>query len=96
VNSLNRMAAGLADDALGALFLAWEPARKPWLIAPAMNATMWEHPVTRASRERLGEFGARLLPVGDGRLACGEQGEGRQLEVDALEKLVLQALGEKR
>ncbi len=91
-NSLNRMAAGLADDAIGALFLAWEHARKPWLVAPAMNATMWEHPATRASRERLAGFGVRLLPVGDGRLACGEQGEGRLLEVDELEKHVLGAL----
>ena len=92
-NSLNRMAAGLADDVIGALFLAWEPARKPWLVAPAMNATMWEHPATRAARERLAGFGARLLPVGDGPLACGEQGEGRLLEVDELENYVLAALG---
>jgi phosphopantothenoylcysteine decarboxylase/phosphopantothenate--cysteine ligase len=91
-NSMNRLAAGLADDAIGALFLAWEIGRKPYLVAPAMNTTMWDHPATRASRERLERFGARLLPVGDGRLACGEQGEGRLLEVDELENHVLQAL----
>jgi len=95
-NSLNRLGAGLADDAIGALFLAWEIATKPWLIAPAMNATMWDHPATRASRERLTGFGARILPVGDGRLACGEQGEGRLLEVDELEKHVMQALEARR
>jgi phosphopantothenoylcysteine decarboxylase/phosphopantothenate--cysteine ligase len=91
-NSMNRLAAGLADDAIGALFLAWEIRTKPYLIAPAMNATMWDHPATHASREKLAGYGAKLLPVGDGRLACGEQGEGRLLEVDELEKLVLQAL----
>lgn len=91
-HALNRLAAGLADDATGALFLAWELARKPWLLAPAMNATMWDHPATRAARERLAGFGATLLPVGDGRLACGETGEGRLLEVDQLETLLLQAL----
>lgn len=95
-NSLNRLAAGLADDAIGALFLAWEFDSKPWLIAPAMNATMWDHRATRASRERLAGFGARILPVGDGRLACGEQGEGRLLEVDELEKHVMQALEARR
>jgi phosphopantothenoylcysteine decarboxylase / phosphopantothenate---cysteine ligase len=94
-NSINRLAAGLADDAIGALFLAWELDHKPYLVAPAMNATMWDHPATLATRERLAGFGAKLLPVGDGRLACGEQGEGRLLEVDQLEKLVLQALGAK-
>jgi phosphopantothenoylcysteine decarboxylase/phosphopantothenate--cysteine ligase len=91
-NSMNRLAAGLADDAIGALFLAWEIRTKPWLVAPAMNATMWDHPATRAAREKLTDYGARLLPVGDGRLACGEQGEGRLLEVDELETLALQAL----
>ena len=92
-NSINRFAAGLADDAAGALFLAWEPAKKPWLIAPAMNATMWDHPATRASRELLARHGARLLPVGDGRLACGETGEGRLLEVAEIEAELLKVLG---
>ncbi len=95
-NSLNRLAAGLAEDPIGALFLAWEIGAKPYLIAPAMNATMWDHPATRASRERLAGFGAQLLPVGDGRLACGEQGEGRLLEVEELEKLVMKSLGAPR
>jgi phosphopantothenoylcysteine decarboxylase/phosphopantothenate--cysteine ligase len=95
-NSINRLAGGLADDVIGALFLAWELGRKPWLVAPAMNATMWEHQATRAARERLAGYGAQLLPVGDGRLACGEQGEGRLLEVDELEKLVLAALEARR
>ncbi len=91
-NSLNRLATGLADDAIGALFLAWEFTSKPWLIAPAMNATMWEHPATAASRRRLAEYGARLLPVGDGHLACGESGEGRLLEVADIESELLKAL----
>lgn len=95
-NTINRLAAGVADDPIGALFLAWELERKPYLVAPAMNATMWDHPATRAAREKLAGFGARLLPVGDGRLACGEQGEGRLLEVEQLESLVLAALGGRR
>lgn len=95
-NSLNRLAAGLADDPIGALFLAWETAKKPYLVAPAMNATMWDHPATRAARERLAGFGVRLLPVGDGRLACGEAGEGRLLEVADIETIVLEALEQAR
>ncbi len=95
-NSMNRLAAGIADDAIGALFLAWEIDAKPWLIAPAMNASMWDHPATRAARERLAGYGARLLAVGDGRLACGESGEGRLAEVAELESAVIQALGNTR
>jgi len=95
-NSLNRLAAGLADDAIGALYLAWEIAAKPWLIAPAMNATMWDHPATRASRQALAAHGARLLPVGAGPLACGESGEGRLLEVADIEAQLLKAIGAPR
>ena len=91
-NSMNRLAAGLADDAIGALFLAWEISSKPYLIAPAMNGAMWDHPATRASRERLAAFGARLLPVGAGHLACGETGEGRLAEVSEIEDSLLKVL----
>jgi phosphopantothenoylcysteine decarboxylase/phosphopantothenate--cysteine ligase len=91
-NTLNRLAAGLADDAIGALYLAWEITAKPWLIAPAMNAAMWDHPATRASRQALVGHGARLLPVGAGALACGESGEGRLLEIAELEAEALAAL----
>lgn len=95
-NTLNRLAAGLADDAIGALYLAWEIAAKPWLIAPAMNAAMWDHPATRASRQVLAGHGARVLPVGAGSLACGESGEGRLLEVAELEAELLAVLGTPR
>ncbi|MGE3500150.1 MAG: flavoprotein [Candidatus Binatia bacterium] len=95
-NSLNRLAAGLANDAIGALYLAWEIATKPWLIAPAMNSTMWDHPATRASRQVLAAHGARLLPVGEGSLACGESGEGRLLEIADIEAELLKAIGTPR
>lgn len=78
-NTLNRLAAGLADDLPGALFLAHD-RRKPWLMAPAMNPAMWAHPATRASVARLIEWGVRVLPVAEGRTACGEVGEGRMSE----------------
>src|SRR3954466_8192557 len=48
-NTINRLAGGLADDPIGALFLAWEIKHKPWLLAPAMNGAMWGHPATSAS-----------------------------------------------
>ncbi|MBI2814206.1 MAG: bifunctional phosphopantothenoylcysteine decarboxylase/phosphopantothenate--cysteine ligase CoaBC [Opitutae bacterium] len=78
-NTINRFAAGLADDLPGALFLAHDRA-KPWLVAPAMNPAMWAHPATQASVEKLRGWGVRLLPVGEGRTACGETGEGRLAE----------------
>jgi len=78
-NTLNRFAAGLADDLVGALFLAHDRS-KPFLVAPAMNPAMWLHPATRQSVAKLEEWGVRFIPVGDGRTACGESGEGRLAE----------------
>jgi len=76
---INRLAAGLADDLPGALFLAHDRS-KPWLVAPAMNPAMWAHPATVASVGRLRAWGVTVLPVAAGRTACGEVGEGRMIE----------------
>lgn len=94
-NTLNRLASGLADDAVGALFLAYELSKKPYLIAPAMNHQMWNHPVTQESVARLVRFGATLLPVGEGRQACGETGPGRMLEPEALHAWISKACAAK-
>ena len=82
-NTINRLAAGLADDLVVALFLA-RLRNKPWLVAPAMNPAMWSHPATRAAVERLGTWGVRFLSVGSGRTACGETGEGRLTEPEEI------------
>lgn len=90
-HTLNRLAAGLADDLVGALFLAHDRA-KPWLVAPAMNPAMWAHPATRAAVTRLREWGVRFIPVGTGPTACGESGAGRMAEPAAIVAAVEAAL----
>lgn len=89
-NTLNRLALGIGDDLVGTLFLAHD-FRKPWLIAPAMNTRMYEHPTTRASLERLRDMGCTLVDPGSGALACGEIGAGRLAEPEALLDALLQA-----
>ena len=78
-NTINRLAAGMADDLPGSLFLAHDRT-KPWLIAPAMNPEMWSHPATIAAVDKLKSWGVKFLPTGVGRTACGEVGEGRLAE----------------
>lgn len=92
-NTLNRLTAGLADDPVGALFLAWELDRKPWWVAPAMNHRMWQHPATAQSLATLRRWGVRVLDPIDGPHACGEGGAGRLLEPEAIVADVLAALG---
>jgi phosphopantothenoylcysteine decarboxylase len=94
-NTLNRLSAGLADDLIGSLFLAWEINKKPWWVAPAMNVAMFNHTLTQASLARLTTLGVRVLPTGSGALACGEEGEGRLLEPDELILHVLAQLSPK-
>ena len=90
-NTINRLAAGLADEIVGALFLARDPA-KPWLVAPAMNPAMWAHPATATSVATLRGWGVQFLSVGAGRMACGDTGEGRLAEPDAIVASVTAAL----
>jgi phosphopantothenoylcysteine decarboxylase len=92
-NTLNRLGAGLADDPVGALFLAWELQRKPWWVAPAMNSAMLGHPATQANIQKLTAMGVRVLPPDSGALACGEIGAGRLMEPETIVTHVLAALG---
>jgi phosphopantothenoylcysteine decarboxylase/phosphopantothenate--cysteine ligase len=86
-NHITRLRAGLADDLIGCLFLA-NNFRRPFWIAPAMNTNMLAHPAVTEALSILEEWGCRILPTGEGRLACGEVGYGRLLEPELVSKLV--------
>ena len=90
-HTLNRAAAGLGDDLVGALLLAHD-WKKLLLIAPAMNPAMWSHPATVTSVARLKGWGANFVAVGQGRTACGEVGEGRLAEPEEIVAAVEAAL----
>lgn len=86
-NYINKIAQGVGDDLLTTLFLAHD-FKKPFLLAPAMNTSMYLHPVTQASLRRLREIGVEILETASGVLACGETGFGKLLEPE----LILEAL----
>jgi len=79
-NLINKLATGIADDAVTTLWQAAYGQGKPMVIVPAMNTRMWRYPATQESVSRLKQWGIHVLPTGKGQLACGEQGEGRMLE----------------
>ena len=95
-NTLNRFAAGLADDPLGSLFLAWELGTKPWWVVPAMNARMWSHPATQASLAQLRGWGVHVLEPVEGAHACGEEGAGRLAAAEDIAAAVLAWLADGR
>lgn len=84
-NTINKMAAGIGDDLINTLFLAHD-FKKPFLIVPAMNTKMYEHPTTQKSLSELKKMGLQILEVASGVLACGEIGYGRLLEPDLILK----------
>lgn len=91
-NVLGKFAAGIADDALTTTF-ASTAARKPVVIAPAMNERMYANPATQAAMTTLASRnGITLLDCAEGDLACGITGKGRMQEVDILLEAALYAL----
>jgi phosphopantothenoylcysteine decarboxylase/phosphopantothenate--cysteine ligase len=80
-NTLAKMAHGLCDNALLAVYLA---ARCPLMIAPAMDADMYIHPATQTNLKTLEGFGYQILPPGTGFLASGLEGPGRLMEPEEI------------
>ncbi|KHD88669.1 MAG: flavoprotein [Bdellovibrio sp. ArHS] len=91
---INKAAQGVGDDLVQTLFLAHD-FKKPFLIAPAMNTSMYKHPVTQKSLDILKGLGLQILETASGILACGEEGWGKLLEPDLILKFTLDALQHK-
>jgi len=76
-NQIAKYAHGIADDLLSTLFQVCDASV---LLAPAMNASMWESEATRTNVDTLKARGHRFVGPAAGDLACGEQGPGRLTE----------------
>lgn len=80
-NTLAKMATGLCDNLLTAVYLS---AKCPVLVAPAMDLDMWKHETTQTNIEKLLSYGNLLIPPGKGELASGLYGEGRMAEPEEI------------
>lgn len=88
---LANLARGAAPDMVTLTALAMGP--KPVVVAPAMDAAMWEHPATQANAALLRERGVVFAGPEVGRLASGRIGSGRMAEPAAIAEAVRWALG---
>ncbi len=91
-NTLAKISGGFSDNLLTSVIRAWDvhtpnPKRPRILVVPAMNAAMWDHPVTakqiRILEEEWGVHGATpekgwitVLHPQVKTLACGDVGQG--------------------
>jgi phosphopantothenoylcysteine decarboxylase/phosphopantothenate--cysteine ligase len=76
-NLLAKAASGLADDLLSTLLLSFTG---PILLAPAMNAAMWDKPAVQRNVETLRSDGYQFIGPQEGWQSCRRSGMGRMAE----------------
>ena len=80
-NTLAKMANGLCDNLLMAVYLS---ATCPVVMAPAMDEDMWLHTSTKDNLQKVVSYGNIIIPVESGELASGLTGEGRMAEPETI------------
>jgi len=85
-----KLAAGISDDMLTCTVLA---TKAPIILAPAMNANMFENPITQDNLAKLKARGFTIVDPEYGRLASGKMGLGRLADVDKIIGTIKQVLG---
>ena len=88
-NIVGKLANGIADDFLSALYLA---TTAPVLMAPAMNTNMLAHAAVQKNLDTLRARGVCFVEPGEGYLACGWVGKGRVAEPDEIVEAAQQLL----
>ena len=88
-NVIAKAAHGIADDMLTTTLLA---CQCPKIFAPAMNTRMYENPIVQDNISILKDYGMEVVTPASGYLACGDTGEGKMPEPEALFEAVLRAL----
>ena len=80
-NIIGKVAGGIADDMLSTTVMA---VQAPILLAPAMNAKMYDNPIVQGNLEKLKGLGYAVVEPDYGFLACGYEGRGRLPEADVI------------
>lgn len=80
-NMIAKIAHGIADDLVSTMVMS---ADCPVLLAPAMNTRMWENPVVQENLQIVTRHGLKLVPPGEGWLACRTVGVGRMAEPERI------------
>lgn len=90
--TMGKIACGICDNSLTTVALAL-PRSVPFIVAPAMDSTMFLHPATQRNMRILAEDGSIIIPPVEGELASGLIGPGRLPEVPdlliAIEEILL-------
>jgi len=90
-NIIGKCANGIADDLLSTTYLS---VSCPVIIAPAMNPAMWSHPAVKENTERLVCRGVHFVGPESGKVACGDDGEGRLAKIERIFDETVRIIGD--
>ena len=91
-HTMAKIACGLADDALSTTILA---TRSPVILAPSMDAHMYDNPITQENANKLASIGHTIVGPEEGRLASGIWGNGRMVSTQEILDHISIVLGRK-
>lgn len=89
-NIISKIACGIADDLLTCTVLA---TRAPVVVAPAMNAQMYQNKIFQDNCRKLRNCGVNFVDPVKGKLACGAVGPGHLADTEDIIKAVKKILG---
>lgn len=91
-NVIGKIANGICDDMLTTTVMA---TTGKVLIAPAMNTNMYKNPILQRNINTLKELGYNFINPESGRLACGDEGEGKLASPEVIVNGVVELLNNK-
>ncbi|XP_040269721.1 phosphopantothenoylcysteine decarboxylase isoform X1 [Bufo bufo] len=94
-NTLGKISSGICDNLVTCIVRAWD-LQKPLLFCPAMNTSMWDHPITAEQIERLHSFGYIEIACIEKTLMCGDKGLGAMAEVSTIIEKVREVLSKNK
>lgn len=92
-NTLGKITNGICDNLLASIARAWDTTR-PFIIAPAMNTHMWEHPITKKQLREFMAFSSQNQVVWpqSKMLACNTEGMGALADIGEIRTALWESL----
>jgi phosphopantothenoylcysteine decarboxylase/phosphopantothenate--cysteine ligase len=84
-NIIGKVASGIADDLLSTTIMA---TKSPVVFAPAMNTNMYNSPIVQDNISKLTKYGYKFISPASGRLACGDDGEGKLADTEFIAEVL--------
>ncbi len=84
MNTIGRLAHGISEDAITLTAAGIPPQTIPRILAPSMNAAMWNQASTQRNLEMLKDDGWLVVAPDEGMQACQTTGPGRLPEPEIL------------